>query len=454
MVKAYAPRHLEDDNDRDDGLVYRELVHRYLIDLSCQATASSKAAEDRQEPGPASPLSGVKLPKGIVLDSTPSVTTGRNNPRPPARPVTLWLRQRRDADYPEARPSEPCSTLIILPGMSRPLFETGLAKAKAKSLLDKWPTAKALAYVADDARWGLRQRLGRIQSESGSTHYAIPIEQSVNYLEEVFNDYRTYGAFDHLDGAAAEVGPGDNAGIALLLQSAGCKTVDLVDRFRSRRNVDQQRRIYQALAARRGIQVAWGEVGWADECLPGISWRIGSSAEAYFAQRAHEGTLGYDLIVSRAALEHLYDPLGAIRSMAACLRPGGRMVHKVDFRDHGMFTPAHSELTFLRFPGPLHRQMTRRSGRPNRVLLHRYRDLATELGRAGSLEVTILVTSLVGEGEIVPHVPFTTLQSPARRRAVARVEAERHRFAREFDKVTSEDLAVTGIFWIGVRPPG
>ncbi len=346
----------------------------------------------------------------------------------------------------------------MLPAMSDRLFEPPLARAGAtaktatKALLDIWPTAKALAYVVDDCAWGLKERFGRIQSVSGSTHRALAIEESVNYVEQVFNDYRSYGGLDHLDGAAAEVGPGDNAGVALLLQAAGCQTVDLVDRFRSPRSRDQQRRIYQALAARHGIAHSGRTAGWDDEHLPGITWRIGSSAEAYFARSERARSPGYDLIVSRATLEHLYDPLGAIRSMAACLRPGGRMLHKVDFRDHGMFTPAHPELTFLRFPSALHRQMTRRSGRPNRVLLHRYRDLAAELGRAGDLEVTILVTSLVGEGEMVPHVPFAALPAAVTQRAVARVEAERRRFAREFAEVNLEDLAVTGIFWVGVRP--
>ena len=52
---------------------------------------------------------------------------------------------------------------------------TGLARAKgmAKSALDVWPAAKAVAYAADDVGRGLRQRLGRIGSESGSTHRAI-----------------------------------------------------------------------------------------------------------------------------------------------------------------------------------------------------------------------------------------------------------------------------------------
>jgi hypothetical protein len=50
-------------------------------------------------------------------------------------------------------------------------------------------------------------------------------------------------------------------------------------------------------------------------------------------------------------------------------------------------------------------------------------------------------------------VPFAALPPAALQRAVARVEAERHHFAREFADVTSEDLAVTGIFWVSVRGP-
>lgn len=337
--------------------------------------------------------------------------------------------------------------------MVRPFSPTRPAgpKVRIKSLLGTWPTVKAMAYVVDDAKWGARERLGRIHSQSGSTHRGLPTAQSVAYVEEVFNDYRTYGSLDRLYGRAAEVGPGDNAGVALLLQAAGCDAVELIDRFRSRRSLDQQRRIYQELAVRHGIQHIGAGDG-DDEHLPGITWNLGSSAESYFARRAHEQPPGYDVIVSRATLEHLYDPLGALRSMTECLQPGGRMVHKIDFRDHGMFTPAHPELTFLRFPAPLYRRMTHRSGRPNRVLLHRYRSLVEELGRSGELAVTILVTSLVGEGEVVPHVPFPALPPQSLRRAVARVEAERHSFAREFADVASEDLAVTGIFWVGVRP--
>jgi SAM-dependent methyltransferase len=304
--------------------------------------------------------------------------------------------------------------------------------------------------VADDLGRGLRQRLGRIGSESGSTHRALAVEDSVGYVEAVFGDYVAYGGLDRQGGTAAEVGPGDNAGVGLLLRAAGCESVELIDRFRSYRSPDQQRRIYQALADRHELPGPPGG-GWDDSHLPGVVWRLGLSAEEYFAAQAQAGGRRYDLIVSRAALEHLYDPLGALRSMAACLNPGGRMLHKIDFRDHAMFTPAHPELTFLRYPGPLYHQMTQHSGRPNRVLLHRYRGLAGELAGPLALDTTILVTSLVGEGEITPHVPFAEVPAAALRRAVQRVNAARRHFAAEFAGVSSEDLAVTGIFWVGTR---
>src|SRR5215469_5073307 len=238
--------------------------------------------------------------------------------------------------------------------MSAHLGGSSLTRVKStvKTALNRTPTAKAFAYVANDFTRGWKQRLGHIQSESGSTHRNLEVEESVRYVEEVFNDYIVYGNLDEVRGTAAEVGPGDTAGVALLLRGAGCETVDLVDRFRSRRNAEQQERIYQMLAARHGLSTN----AWHDDDLPGITWRIGSSAEAYFARRANEGQRGcYDLIVSRATLEHLYDPLGAIRSMTKCLKPGGQMLHKVDFRDHGMFTPAQPELTYLRYPSWVHR---------------------------------------------------------------------------------------------------
>jgi SAM-dependent methyltransferase len=322
-----------------------------------------------------------------------------------------------------------------------------------KATLTRWPAAKAAAYVADDLHWGARRRLGRIHSESGSTHLHVSAEESVRYVEAVFGDYRHYGGSSRYTGVAADVGPGDNAAVALLLRAAGCDQVDLIDRFRSRRDLAQQQKIYELLSSRHDVDRYRHGTGWDDSRLRGISWNLGVSAEQFFARQAARGPR-YDLIVSRAALEHLYDPLAAIRSMAACLMPGGRMVHKIDLRDHGMFTPAHHELTFLRYPSPLYRQMTRFSGRPNRVMFDRYRALAQQMTSPGALglQADLLVTSLVGQpDEVVPHVHFDELPAARLRQAVTHVESERPRLSGEFDGVSSQNLAVSGLFFVAVR---
>lgn len=89
--------------------------------------------------------------------------------------------------------------------------------------LGVWPMAKALAHMVDDSRKGLRERLDRIQPESGSIHCTLKLDESVDYAGGAFNEYRTYGGLNYLGGAAAEVGPGDNAGLALLLQLASVR---------------------------------------------------------------------------------------------------------------------------------------------------------------------------------------------------------------------------------------
>jgi hypothetical protein len=43
--------------------------------------------------------------------------------------------------------------------------------------------------------------------------------KSVGYIEEVFTDYKKYGNIEKFFGVAAEIGPGDNAGVALLMKS-------------------------------------------------------------------------------------------------------------------------------------------------------------------------------------------------------------------------------------------
>ena len=127
------------------------------------------------------------------------------------------------------------------------------------------------------------------------------------------------------------------------------------------------------------------------------------------------------------------------------------MIHKVDLRDHAMFTPEHHELTFLRFPRIVYRLMTRSSGRPNRVLFHRYRECLERLKRERRIDYRLLVTRLTGIGDVIPHLVPEQIDEGLWQRSAQFVDRRRRGFASEFSQVPSRDLAVAGFFLVVSR---
>lgn len=324
-------------------------------------------------------------------------------------------------------------------------------RARLRALLTHWPWLKAVRLVIDDLWWGIRLRVGRIDTDSGSKHESLSLEESIRYIEGVMLDYKRYGGVVNFQGVAAEIGPGDNAGVALLMRGEGCNRVDLIDRYVSRRDPVKHHRIYEALSAKYGLSRFKRGVLWNDQDLAGITQKVGHPAESYFRECAQSTEPVYDFIVSRAVMQHLFDPLGAVEAMTACLKPGGRMIHKIDLRDLNMFTPQKHELTFLRFPRVVYRYMTQNSGRPNRVLFHGYRDVLEQLKAQGLIDYDIFITRLVGIGDLIPHLRPAEISIDMWRRAECMVESYRQHFAREFVAVESRDLAVAGMFLIATR---
>lgn len=127
------------------------------------------------------------------------------------------------------------------------------------------------------------------------------------------------------------------------------------------------------------------------------------------------------------------------------------MLHKIDSRDHGLFTPQHHELTFLTFPTIIYRWVTRHSGRPNRVLFHRYRERLERLKEKGLIDYSIHVTRLTGVGDIIPHQRYEDVTATVWRQATQSIEQCRPLFASEFVQVESRDLAVGGVFLTALR---
>ncbi len=325
-------------------------------------------------------------------------------------------------------------------------MNTNIPQNLIKKFIKQSFLLKTIALIVSDILWGLRLAIGKNESDSGSTHSRYSEKESVNYIEEVFTDYKRYGSVEHFDGIAAEVGPGDNCGVALLMRLDGCKRIDLVDRYLSNRKLEQQNKVYQALSKRHTIDIFKAKEVWDDRALIGIDWKIGQAAEVYFKQCAQNSGEIYDFIVSRAVLEHLYNPIDALRYMLDCLKPGGKMLHKVDLRDHRMFTPNHDELKFLEVPSSIYPLMVKNSGRPNRIFAHRYRQFLEEMKSLGTIDYSFLVTHLVDVGEIKPHCNFDDIELGKQKQAIAFVETHRQNIASEFCDVSSQDLAISGIF--------
>jgi SAM-dependent methyltransferase len=290
-------------------------------------------------------------------------------------------------------------------------------------------------YLFDD--WRARRQLasGQLETSSGARHADLDIDASLAYVERVYGDYLAYGGLKHFSGSVAEIGPGDSFAVALRALGDGAEHVHAIDRWVSRRDVQAQRRIYGALAERYNLGHLFnGAPG--EDTIQGLTYHAGQPAETFFATCG----LRFNAILSRAVIEHLYDPLGALDDMAASLEPGGIMIHRIDLRDHGMFA-GHHPLTLLTLRDVWHRRMTRGAGRPNRVLVDAYRDWLERSGLHGKLTIS----RLVGFGDELTPAPWGGLDEDAKTRALTSVRAIRPRLANRFKSMADEDLAVAGL---------
>ena len=300
-----------------------------------------------------------------------------------------------------------------------------------------------LYYLADDwrARWRLAR--GKLATRSGTRHVTLSLEESLDYIDRVYADYLAYGGLEGFSGRVAEIGPGDSFGVAPRILGGGATQVHTIDRYRPQREDARQAHIHRALAQRHvlGGFLTDGDAGGGE--ISGLVTHEGAPAETFFRSSG----LRFDHVVSRAVLEHLYDPLAALDDMAASLAPGGSMIHRIDFRDHGMFA-GHPPLTFLTIPDALYRAMTRGSGQPNRLLLPAWRDWLERSPLAGSLRITRLVGV---DGEMGP-AEWDDIDPAARRTALATVRAIRPRLTPSLAAFSDQDLAVGGCVLVAGRP--
>jgi SAM-dependent methyltransferase len=291
----------------------------------------------------------------------------------------------------------------------------------------------------------LLYRTGLRRHQSGTTLDRLDPERSLEYVRRVFDDYVYYGGLgprDLIGKRSLEVGPGDSLGVALLFVAHGATQVVCLDRFQSSFNAEKQRAIYRALLsglkgeARERATASLDESGGIRAGL--INCRCGFPIET---AHEHLPNGSFDLIVSRAVLEHVYDVDRAWKSMDRLLAPGGRMLHKIDFRCHGFYEALHP-LWWLTVPDWLWRTVSSPDPTLNRARRPAYVRLAKETDYSCRIRITHLTTR---QDELVPHLDqFDAAEmSPEE---LAFIEKIRPRLALPFRLMAAEDLLINGIF--------
>jgi SAM-dependent methyltransferase len=273
-------------------------------------------------------------------------------------------------------------------------------------------------FVAD----GLLARIRGCSTNDDEHLSGVNLEDDYIYSKYVADQYLGNGL---AHGKIAEVGPGGNAAVALHLLANGAESVDLIDRFQFSHNRSKLDELYRRFD------------NFSD--LSSVKFHVGEQASA---ERFFNSGRKYDAIFSCAVLEHLSDPISALSAMASSLNPGGRMVHQVDLRDHGMFSSAGKhELTFLTIGDWIYGLMSEARGRPNRVLIDCYRRTLS----ACNLEFRVLATHLIEIGKLPEPMELDQIAKTLLEQARESVARIRPKLIERFRRMQVDDLIVSGI---------
>jgi hypothetical protein len=323
---------------------------------------------------------------------------------------------------------------------------------RLRRVIDRSAFLSAVNY----AKGQLGYRFGLRPHGSGATHARLTVEQSVEYVHRCGEDYLRYAAIGSAGAEASrlegkrilEVGPGDSSAMAIYLLAKGAASVVAVDAFDPPEDEWRQRALYRALCdsftpaerarAERGLRLA------PDGAAELVSDRLRHYRRTRIedAPRVLAGD-SFDLILSRAALEHVADVERSWAAMVALLEPAGAMWHKIDLRHHGYFGKLHP-LHFLTVGERAWGWISSPDPTLNRRRVDTYRALAAATFR----RTTILTTHVLDGGEILPHVERLVAGIHYGDRELELIRRIRLRLQPRFRQLTDEELLIGGIFLI------
>src|SRR5262245_372982 len=176
-----------------------------------------------------------------------------------------------------------------------------------------------------------------------------------------------------------EYGPGDILGVALLMYAHGAESVHCVDRFPIEKKSLKNLQVYQFLldsidrGKRARAKKAFNVSGKVDS---------GFNPNAITYSVTPDGLapngLKYDLIISRAVLEHVNDLESTLNNISRVLKQGGISIHQVDLKSHGL--DRYQPFDFLTWLEILYRSMYSHKGFPNRWRIDKYKELIEKSG--------------------------------------------------------------------------
>jgi len=258
-----------------------------------------------------------------------------------------------------------------------------------------------------------------------------------DYAKVVFDDYLNMlpeGKNSIQGKDILELGPGGNALVAYRLIHAGAKGVHSSDKYKFMFSESLQKTLWDKLAQ---------EVN-PDERLRNKHSMIYNCGVENLSEQYYKNS--FDLIISRAVLEYVSDLSQAIDEMDKTLHPGGVMLHKIDFRDDGLFSDLGlSGLTRFTLPKWLYRCMTSHSYRPNHFLIDEYCSLLESKGYTVEVKVSYLLNNPV---EIKPHVSWGELPEELKAAAITEVNKIKPTLSKAYKLREDRDWAIAGVFLI------
>ena len=295
-----------------------------------------------------------------------------------------------------------------------------------------------LRIIATLLAHGWMRKTGVLKTQISAKEVLNPGEDRV--ARDLENALATFQAYLDQAGITAdsvagsrivEIGPGLNSAVALQFIAAGARQVICVDKFVPRSFSAYHDKLYGTLRTRLPAAHRHNFDAAVD-----LESRTFNPERILYIHGGFESLQpvfqeeSVDFIVSNAVIEEIYDIETALDLMCALLRPGGYMIHKIDFCDYGLFSRyGYSPFEFLTIPEWIYRAMAEATGQPNRRLMDAYRNKLHALGY---------------------ETRFTGLMRY--KLSQESIDEIRPRLLPRFRKIATEDLAVSGAYLVARKP--